>query len=229
MRVLLVDDDQDTHEFITAYLASAGFEVQSAYTGPDGIYATETHRPDVLLLDIELPFMDGWDVCRRIRMISDVPILMISAVAQGEHDVVRGLNAGADDYLLKPFHLDVLKARIHALLRRSITYRQHNSHIGYIDPHLTVDLRQGKVFVQGKQFPLSFLEQRLLELLVANSNATVTSIEIIEALWSDHVEESYLRYVRIYVQRLREVIEPDPHKPVYIVTDYGLGYRFCSQ
>ena len=229
MRVLLVDDNPDTHEFISVYLTSAGFEVQSAYTGPEGIHEVQAHRPDLLILDVELPLMDGWDVCRRVRMISDIPILMISAVARDEQDIIRGLNAGADDYLLKPIHLETLKAHIHALLRRSMTFNQHNRHNGYIDAHLTVDLRQNEVFVQGKRLRLSFLEHRLLELLVANTNTTVPNLEIIEELWSEKVDDSYLRYVRIYVQRLRETIEPDTHNPVYIVTDYGFGYRFCSQ
>src|SRR5512147_1783463 len=116
MRILLVDDDLDTHEFVSAYLSASGFEVQSAYTGPEGIHQTQSQRPDLVILDVELPFMDGWDVCRRVRMFSGVPILMISAVARGEQDIIRGLNAGADDYILKPIHLDVLKAHINALL-----------------------------------------------------------------------------------------------------------------
>jgi DNA-binding response OmpR family regulator len=229
MRVLLVDDDPDTHDFIITYLAAAGIDVLSAYTGPEGIHGVQDQRPDLVILDIELPFMDGWDVCRRIRMISDVPILIISAVAQGEQDIIRGLNIGADDYLLKPIHLDILKAHINALFRRTITYRHKNSQHGYLDAHLTVDLRQNGVYVQGKHFPLSYLEQQLLELLVSNANATVPNLEIVEVLWSESVDDSYLRYVRIYVKRLREIIEPDPHNPVYIMTDYGQGYRFCSR
>lgn len=230
MRILLVDDDPDTHEVLASYLASAGFEVRNAYTGLEGISCVQEFKPDLLILDVELPYIDGWDVCKRIRMISDLPILMISAVAREEKDIIHALNTGADDYLLKPFHLEVLRAHINALLRRSIMFGQHNHHhSGYIDEHLVVDLRQGKVYVSGRSISLSFLEYHLLELLVKNTNSTVPNLEIVEELWSDEVDDSYLRYVRIYIQRLREAIEPDPRNPVYIVTAYAHGYRFCSQ
>lgn len=229
MRILLVDDDPDTHEFITTYLTAAGFDVQGAYNGLEGIHQLHEYRPDLLILDVELPHLDGWDVCRRVRTVSDLPILMISAVARDEHHIIRALNAGADDYLLKPIHLEILKAHINALLRRSMTFGQHHSFSGYLDSHLTIDLRQAKIFVKGERVSLSFLEYRLLELLVANADATVPNLEIIEQLWSERADDSYLRYVRIYIKRLREAIEPDPNHPVYIVTAYAHGYRFCSQ
>jgi DNA-binding response OmpR family regulator len=229
MRIVLVDDDADTHEVLTTYLESEGFDVLSAYTGPEGIYLVREHDPDLVILDIELPYMDGWDVCQRIRSFSGVPILMITAVAREDTDIVRGLDIGADDYLLKPIRLEVLKARVRALLRRSTNFDRLDKRRSYVDTRLVVDLDREQVQVEGQRISLSFLEYRLLRILVINIDRAVPMLEIVGELWSENVDDGYARYVRIYIQRLRSLIEPDPHNPRYIVTEHGFGYRFSSQ
>ncbi len=230
MRIVLIDDDPDTHDVIITYLSSEGFDAQSAYSGAEGIELIQEANADLVILDVELPHVDGWDVCQQIRFFSDVPILMISAVARDDADIVRGLNLGADDYLLKPIRLEVLKARVQALLRRGLKSRNPGRCQGYIDSRLVIDLDRGQVYVEGKRVPLSFLEFRLLEILVTNIGIAVPTAEIVEALWSESAESNgYARYVRIYIQRLRELIEPDPHDPRYIVSEHGFGYLFCAQ
>lgn len=229
MRILIVDDDADTHEFITPYLQAQGFDTCSAYTGLGGLQMVQEYDPDLVILDIQLPQLDGWEVCQKIRSFSDVPVVIISAVAREEDDMIRGLNLGADDYLTKPLRPNMLKARLQAVLRRSTSPRWRDERRAYVDAHLTVDLYRHQVYVEGQRVPLSALEYRLLEILVSHAGHSVPTLEIVERLWSDAVDDDYARYVRIYVKRLREVIEPDPAAPVYIVTEHGFGYSFLPQ
>lgn len=226
MNIILIDDEPDTHDVLSWYLESHGFKVHSAYSGADGLALMNQHNPDLIILDVFLPQLPGWEICERIRLFSDVPILMISAVAHHEEDVIHGLNIGADDYLTKPLRLDILRARINALLRRSSIQSHRQRRQTYVDAHLTVNLDREEVYVRGERVQLSSLEYRLLALLVMSAGYPVPTIEVIEELWSETTYEDYVRYVRIYVGRLREIIEPDPRSPRYIVTEYGFGYRF---
>lgn len=229
MRVVIIDDDPDTQEYITLFLESEGFDAYSAQNGVDGLRLTQECDPDLVILDIQLPQMDGWDTCKQIRSFSGVPVLMISAIARDEADIIHGLKIGADDFLIKPLHPRLLMARIDALLRRSHNVAWRDSHRVYIDSHLKIDLHRQEVFVRGERVPLSFLEYRLLDLLVNNANHAVPTLQIIEELWSERVADDYARYVRIYVGRLRKLIEPDLRQPRYIVTEHGFGYRFNPQ
>lgn len=229
MRIVLIDDDLDTHDYITLYLKSEGFEIYSAYTASEGLELTQQKDPDLVILDILMPQMNGWDTCRRIRTFSNVPVLMISAVACNETDIVHGLSIGADEYLTKPLKPLILQARINALLRRSNNATWRHSRQRYVDSHLAADLYRKEVFVRGERVSLSFLEYRLLELLIINAGIAVPTAEIIEELWSEDANNSHDRYVRIYIGRLRKLIEPEPHEPRYIVTEHGFGYRFNPQ
>ena len=229
MRITLIDDDLDTHQFLTTFLEAEGYDIQSAYNGEEGIQVIHNFDPDLVLLDIQMPEILGWEVCQQIRTFSDVPIMMISAFASEDSDEVRALGIGADDYMTKPLQLEVLKARMQALIRRSVKNEWRGKKQGYVDSHLTIDLHRKQIRVKGQLVSLSFLEYRLLEILARNPDYAVPMIEIIEELWSTKVDDSYARYVRIYVQRLRKHIEPVPSNPVYIVTEHGFGYRFNSR
>jgi two-component system KDP operon response regulator KdpE len=229
LRVAIIEDDPDTQEYITIFLESEGYEVFASDTGAEGIEQIKRHDPDVVMLDIQLPGMNGWDVCQQIRSFTNVPILIISSVAQEEEDIIRGLGLGADDYLLKPIRPTILKARLTALLRRSVDVSWRKGRVAYVDERLTIDLHREEVVVDGQRVTLSFLDYQLLSLLVRNINHVVSSLDIIETLWSETGQEDYAQYVRIYIGRLRKIIEPDPSNPRYILTERGIGYRFVSQ
>jgi two-component system KDP operon response regulator KdpE len=229
LRVAIIEDDPDTQEYITIYLESEGYEVVTSATGADGIAQIRRYDPDVVILDIQLPEMNGWDVCQQIRSFTNVPILMVSSVAQEEEDIIRGLGVGADDYLLKPLRPTILKARLTALLRRSVDVSWRKGRVAYVDERLMIDLHREEVVVDGQRVTLSFLDYQLLSLLVRNINHVVSSLDIIETLWSESIQDEYTQYARIYIGRLRKIIEPDPSNPRYIVTERGIGYRFVSQ
>ncbi len=226
MRTVLIDDDSDTHEFLVPYLKSQGLDTFSAYDGSTGLQVIHRRDPDLVILDIQLPEVDGWEVCQRIRSFSNVPILLISAVAKEEDDIIRGLTLGGDDYLTKPIRLEVFGAHLRALLRRSTDTVWRSDRQAYIDDHLVIDLYRQQVYVKKSRVSLSSLEFRLLELLVRNRGVPVPTIEIVQELWADASEDDYLQYVRIYIRRLREIIEPDARNPQYIINEWGVGYRF---
>jgi two-component system KDP operon response regulator KdpE len=229
MRIVLIDNDPDTHGFVTPYLARQGIDVLSAYSGPEGLKLVQTRDPDAVLLDIELPNMDGWEVCRRVRIFSDVPIMIVSAVARSDSDIIRGLSIGADDYMTKPLHLRMLDARLKALLRRSRSLTWRETRQAYVDQRLVVDLHREQVLVNGLAVSLTALEYGLLALLVRNAGQVIPTITIVEELWSEAVIDDYVRYVRVYVKRLRGIIEPNPSAPRYILNEHGVGYRFMPQ
>ncbi len=197
--------------------------------GPEALESLRHFAPDLVLLDVRLPSLDGWQVLRQLRAFSDVPVMMITAVAREDEDIVHGLDLGADDYLTKPFSLKVLRARVQALLRRSAWRDSDWVRSTYVDHHLMIDLRRDVVTVGGERVSMSSLEYRLLRLLVANANQAIPTLEIIEKLWAEEADETYMPYVRIYISRLREIIEPDSRNPQYIVTEHGFGYRFVGQ
>ena len=222
MDIVVIDDDPDTQDILSLYLKSEGFHLFPALTGLEGLQLVKQHDPDLVILDVLLPQMDGWETCKNLRSFSSVPILMISAAHKDDEDVVRGLNAGADDYISKPIKPSLLKARVNALLRRSNHVEPTPGRSVYIDTHLRVDTHRQQVFVQGNRLSLSSLEYRLLEILVVNAPTAIPMVEIVEELWSEEVDNSYAQYVRIYIGRLRKHIEPNPQKPRYIITETWL-------
>lgn len=226
MHIVIIDDDEDTQEILKLYLEPAGFQIHSAFKGIDGIRLTQLLEPDGVIVDIQLPDMPGWGICRDIRRFSNVPILIISAVAQDDTDIIRGLNLGADDYLLKPFKPQVLKARLEAVLRRSSETAWRSGRYMYIDPYLKVDLYREEVFAGGARVLMSYLEYRLLELLVIHAGQPVPMLEIIESLWGGQAGEEYAQCVRIYIGRLRKHINPPDESHQYIITEHGFGYCF---
>lgn len=228
MRILVVDDDLDSCDILSLTLGKESYEVTCARTYEEGLRTLNRIKPDLIILDVMLPRMNGWDLCQQIRTFSDVPILLISAFARTADDMAHGMDCGADGYLAKPINSNLLKATIRALLRRNVQADGYLEHVAYVDAHLTVDLHNRHVYVQGNLVRLSLLEYQLLELLVRNINQTVPTLEIVEELWPTLDIEKAIGYVRTYVKRLREAIEPDPSHPQYLITERGFGYSFLS-
>ena len=229
MRIVLIDDDPDTHAFLVPFLKTQGFDTYSAYSGEEGLGLVQQFDPDLIMLDVQLPGLNGWEVCQRIRDHSNLPILMMSSVAQDDEDIIRGLSFGADDYLLKPIRLNLLGARLQALLRRSMETTWRSNKRSYLDSHLMISLHREQVSVEGKSVSLSSLEYLLLAILVRNKGFVVSTLDIVDELWAESIDDEYARYVRVYIKRLRDIIEPDPRKPKYIINEHGLGYKFVPQ
>lgn len=231
MRIVVIDDDVDYQEILSTQLEAEGFKVFCAQTGLEGLNLTRQCDPDLIILDVSMPYLNGWETCETLRSFSKVPVMMVSAVAKEEADEIRALRLGADSYLTKPIGYTLLKAHINALLRRSSEVKWQQHRLTYIDEYLQIDLYRQEVTVNLNYVSLSDLEFRLLELLVSHANEIVTSLEIMEALWGEngHQNKNHLDYVRIYIGRLRRHIEPDPTNPAYIINIHGMGYRFTSQ
>jgi len=223
-KILMIDDDPRLVKLVDYSLTQEGYEVYKAYDGEEGLRQVYTHQPNLVILDIMMPKMDGWQVCRRIREMSDVPIIMLTAKG-GEEDIARGLDYGADDYLTKPFRVKELLARVRAVLRRTALPPPTEEPITYSDEYLTVNLTERRIVVRGEPVKLTPTEFRLLALLVKNAGRVLTFQQILEHVWGWEYQDD-VDYVRIYVWHLRQKMEEDPSQPRYILTEYGVGYRF---
>ena len=226
-KVLIIDDDATFRNLVEQVLAQKGYQVLNAGSGREGLRLMFDQRPDLVLLDVVMPGIDGWQVCTRIREISDVPIIMITGRHKSEEDIVRGLDYGADDYLTKPVRSKELVARVQAILRRAeLPYLQDiRQGIIYSDDFLTVDITERKVTVNGKRVKLTPREFRLFTLLVENAGRILTHKQLLEKVWGWEYTDD-VDYVRIYISHLRQKIEPDPSLPKYIITESGVGYYF---
>jgi DNA-binding response OmpR family regulator len=223
-KVLVVDDDADLVRLLTRSFAKAGARVYNAYDGRSGLRAFFAHRPDLVILDVRMPVMDGWQTCARIRNFSDVPIIFLT-VAGATEDVVRGLDLGAVDYVTKPFSVSVLLARAQAALRRATPSSTDQTSAVYDDGYLRIDLLQHEILAGGEWLELSNTEYRLLAYLVQRAGRVVSTQEILEAVWGPEYRDN-ARYVHIYIWRLRQKLEEDPKHPRYVVTRRGVGYSF---
>jgi two-component system KDP operon response regulator KdpE len=225
-KILVIDDDPAFVRGVGQALTRRGYEVLSASSGGDGLRLLFTQRPDMVLLDVVMPGMDGCQTCRRIRDISDVPIIMLTAGEKTEDDVVRGLDCGADDYVIKPVGSKELVARMRAVMRRAeLPSFWEGDGVTYSDDFLGVDIARRKVVVNGKRVRLTPMEFRLLALLVQNAGRVLTHQQLLEKVWGwEYIND--LDYIRIYVWHLRQKIEPDPSQPKYILTEPGVGYYF---
>ena len=225
--ILAVDDDERVRALCTAAL-SQEFEVISAENGKQALQVFYQRRPDVVLLDVTMPVMDGWETCRRIRDMADVPVIMLTAHG-ADHDVVRGLDAGADDYVTKPFRPLQLAARIRAVLRRrrrgglADEAGAESELLSFDAGSLVVDTARRVAVVRGKDVSLSATEYRLLETLARHAGRVLTHDQILEHVWG-HAYAGETGYVKTYVGLLRNKIEEDPHHPRYILARRGLGY-----
>ncbi|MCE7947537.1 MAG: DNA-binding response regulator [Chloroflexi bacterium CFX4] len=227
MKILIVDDEQNIREQLGKRLRRDGFTVFTGANGLEGLRQFHAERPDLVVLDIVMPEMDGLTVCQRIREVAETPIMMLSANAVTEEDVVRGLTAGADEYLEKPVGMDAFVARVRALMRRA-TMVSAEDEKSYSDGHLMVDLKRRQVYVRGVKEHLTPTEFKLLAVLLENAGRVVSQRELLEQVWGQEYAED-LYYPRVYISQLRRKIEPDAANPTYILTEHRVGYRFEKQ
>jgi DNA-binding response OmpR family regulator len=226
-RILIIEDDWDMLQLLREFFLRRGADVFLASNGSQGLGEFSNHRPDLVLVDVIMPEMNGWQVCRHIRQISDVPIIFLTVLDKPE-DIIRGLEYGATDYVVKPIDLMVLQARVQAALRQAARPALTATMTIYDDDYLKIDLDRHQVFVRGQQVKLSATEYELLVYLFQNADRVLTPAQISEKVWgSEHQNTS--KYIHTYVWRLRRKLEKDLSNPSYILTEYGLGYRFAKQ
>jgi two-component system, OmpR family, KDP operon response regulator KdpE len=223
-RILIIEDDRDLARLLEITLGQAGYVVRGAADGRAGLQLFGVWKPDLVMLDIDLPEINGLEVCQRIRQFSTVPILMMTGRAVTEPEIARGLDMGADEYMLKPLGNIELPARIKALLRRAKEDSNHTVST-YADAYLNVDLNARLVEVNGAEVRLTPTEFKLLATFIQHPGEVLTFEQLLEAVWGhEYVTEHH--YPRIYVSHLRRKIEPDAQRPQYIRNEYGVGYRF---
>ncbi|MBI2955266.1 MAG: response regulator transcription factor [Chloroflexi bacterium] len=223
-RILIVDDDHDLLTLLTSSLQRIGFRILTAETGQDGLKLFYNERPDLIILDISLPGMDGWKVCGRIREVSDVPVLLLTARAETS-DRIRGLDLGADDYITKPFEFRELLARVRAILRRSNNTLAPRKIAVFDNGELHIDFDAHEVMVRGQSVHLTRREFRLLSCLIENQGRVLTTQQLLEQVWGpEFIDE--VGYVKLYVRYLRTKLEEEPSNPRLILTERGVGYRF---
>lgn len=225
VKILIVDDEPDILELVATRVEMAGYSAVKAPTGEEGLKAFFDQRPDLALIDIDMPGMSGIDLCSRIREVSDVPVLFLTALGS-ETERVRGLRAGADDYIIKPFGRDELVARIGAALRRAAMPAVRNSSNAYTDGELAIDFETHLVTVRGARVALSPLEFRLLAALVRNAGQVIGHGRLIDLVWGTDSLETSQESLRLYVSYLRSKIEETPRRPQLIRTVREFGYRY---
>jgi DNA-binding response OmpR family regulator len=223
--IVAADDDPQLLRLVTRNLQLEGFEVVAAMDGQEALDAISTHTPDVVLLDVMMPRMDGFTVTQRVREFSAVPIIIVTARGQ-DQDKIRGLDLGADDYLTKPFSVDELLARVRAVLRRS-QFTASESGQGLRSTvqmgDLSMDYAQHLVALRGQELPLTPIEYRIIAYLAQNAGRVITQDLLLEHVWGpEYVGESHM--LQVNINRLRRKIEDDPAHPHYIQTKVGVGY-----
>ena len=221
--ILVVDDEPQIRRVMRTTLAVHGYSVVEARSGEEALARTRDVRPDLILLDVNLPGMSGLETCREIRNTSDAPIIMLT-VRNTERDKVQALDAGADDYVVKPFGVDELMARIRAALRRAPPVEATPP---FISDELKIDFEKRYVTLQGHPIRLTPKELELLRQLVSNSGKAQGHRHLLQTVWGFEYGDE-MEYLRVFINQLRNKIEPDPRHPRYIHTDSRIGYRFDS-
>lgn len=223
-RILVVDDEPQLQYLLRSALERRGYDVRTAGDGETALDVAATSWPQLIILDLGLPGLDGLEVCRRIRAWSHVPIIVLSA-REGDRDKVEALDLGADDYLTKPFSMDELLARLRVALRHA-SLAQAGAPIHHYGS-LTVDLNRRQVLQNGAEVHLTPTEYGLLRLFVTNADRVLTQRQILRDVWGPGYEND-VGTLRVFITQLRQKIEPDPSQPALIVTEPGVGYRFRS-
>lgn len=225
-RILVVDDEKRMVTFIRLNLEHDGFDVVEAYNGSQAIDRLRDSLPDLILLDVMMPDLDGFEVLRLIREVTSVPVIMLTAKGE-ENDKVKGLELGADDYVTKPFSPRELVSRIRAVIRRGSFSEEDESGRIDVDGRLVMDFGRHEIWVDGELIQLRPTEYRLLYHLVKNAGWVLTHDQILTKVWGyEYRDEPH--YVRLYINYLRKKIEEDPTNPKYILTERGVGYRFID-
>lgn len=225
-KILVIDDDTELLGLAQTWLRNAGYEPLIAEDGIEGLRQVYSARPSLVLVDIQMARMDGWEVCRRIRDMSDMPVIIVSVNGE-KADLLRGFNLGVDDYITKPFHFPELIARVQAVLRRSSATWQQDNNSTFHNEEIDIDWRSRQVWVRGQLVVLSPTEFRLLSCLIENRGWVVTHEEILRKVWGPNYFGDRT-YVKLYVRYLRQKIERDPSNPKWILTERGVGYRFST-
>lgn len=225
-KILVIDDEETTVQLIAILLERRGYEVIKAFRADDGLRKAYRYQPDLVLLDIMMPDMDGWEVCKRLREMSDVPIIFLTA--RGEvRDVVRGLEMGADDYIVKPYDNDELVARVRAHLRRSPRPNM-SEELVFNGGDFRVNFMNREVRVRSEVKHLTPKEFNLLGVLVRNAGRVVTRNELVTEAWGEEYADA-IDSLKLYIHYLRQKLESNPDKPEYILTLRGVGYRFMDR
>lgn len=225
VRILIVDDEKTIRGFLKAALVSHGYNVSEAVNGKEALEHSISSHPDVIILDLGLPDIDGLDITHQIRERTRTPIIILS-VRDDESDKVAALDAGADDYLTKPFNIGEMLARIRAVMRRLLP---QNERALFKVGNIAIDISKHSVEVKNHQVHLTPTEYDVLKLLVLNAGKVMTHGQILKEIWNktEDLEDS-LHLLRVTISNLREKIEPDPNRPAYILTEPGVGYRLYS-
>jgi two-component system, OmpR family, KDP operon response regulator KdpE len=225
--VVLIEDEAQIRRFLRATLAGQGYRLFEATTGADGLVEVASRQPDVVIVDLGLPDMDGLEVIRRLREWTAVPVIVLSARGQ-ERDKVGALDAGADDYVAKPFGAGELLARIRVALRHTAGASHEGSEATFTVGEVQVDLLRRHVLVRGTEVKLTPIEYKLLATLVKHAGKVVTHQQLLREVWGPgHEEQSH--YVRVYMAHLRHKVEAEPARPRYLLTEPGVGYRLAAE
>jgi two-component system KDP operon response regulator KdpE len=223
--ILIIEDDQQTRRLLKTNLCNRGWRVTEAENGKSGLSLVKSDSPDLVILDLGLPDIDGISVTKRLRQFSDLPILVLSARSQ-EQNKIMALDAGADDYLTKPFSTGELHARLQALLRR-IMRTTSNMEV-FQTGELKVDLALRKVFIADNEVHITPIEYRLLSILVRHAGLVVTHRQLLKEVWGvEHIHDQH--YLRVYMGQLRHKLEINPARPRYLWTEVGVGYRLVDE
>ena len=225
-KILVIDDEEATVQLIGLLLERKGFEVIRAYRAEEGLRNAYRYQPDLVLLDIMMPDMDGWEVCKRLREMSDVPIIFLTARSDVK-DVVRGLEMGADDYIHKPYENDELVARIRAHLRRSPRPNM-SEELVFNDGEFRINFMNREVWVRNDLKHLTPKEFNLLAVLVRNAGRVVSRTELVTQAWGEEYGDA-IDSLKLYIHYLRHKIEQNAQHPEYILTSRGVGYRFVNR
>jgi len=224
--VLVVDDEPRMTRFIRMNLELEGYRVIEAHDGLEALDKARTALPDLILLDVMMPELDGFETLRTLRQVSNVPVIMLT-VRDEEGDKVRGLELGADDYVTKPFGTRELVSRVKAVLRRTQGLAAPGERVLHIDDRLSVDFDRRDIIVDGERIQLRPTEFRLLYHLIENAGWVVPRETLLAKVWGYEYRDE-VQYLRPYISYLRKKIEPDPSNPRYIFTELGVGYRFVD-
>jgi two-component system, OmpR family, KDP operon response regulator KdpE len=223
-KILIIDDDVFIRDIVEQGFKAKNAAIITASNGHEGLRVFYQQQPDLVLLDVLMPYLDGWEVCQQIRRLSDVPIIMITSL-KSEAEILRGLEYGAVDYITKPFNLKILTAKAEAILRYAGNLEQVQTLSTYADDYIKIDIDKHQLIVNGEPVKITKTEFKLLTFLVKHAGIVLTFNQILENVWGWEYQDS-IEYVHVYVSRLRQKLEPDPKEPRYLLTEYGVGYRF---
>jgi two-component system, OmpR family, KDP operon response regulator KdpE len=222
--ILIIEDEPEILRFLRTTLTRYGYRLYEALTGQEGLTQAVARNPDLILLDLGLPDLDGLEVIRRLRKLAAIPVIVLSARDQ-EQMKVEALDLGADDYVTKPFGVNELLARMRVVLRHAARVPGNAGETVFTAGALRIDLERRQVFVAGKEIHLTPIEYKLLTVLVRYAGKVLTHRQLLKEVWGPlHVDEAH--YVRVYMQHLRNKLESNPAHPRYLLTELGVGYRF---